>query len=92
VSPDDTQGVMLAIPMVPTVYVYRIQYDPRQQLLQITFDFGLTSRAQRYPSMATFECLLMPLAQPSWGFRAGLDSYHRLLLAPPNHILSGPCF
>jgi hypothetical protein len=77
-SPDSAQGIMLAIPMVPIVYVYRIQYDSQWQMLQITFDFGLTSRAQRYPSMATFECLLMPLAQPAWGFRAGLESYFSL--------------
>eukprot|EP01043_Picozoa_sp_COSAG02_P005155 COSAG02_NODE_138_length_34440_cov_16.694368_18_plen_1060_part_00 len=77
-SPNGTRGIMLAIPMVPIVYVYRIQYDSHQQLLQITFDFGLTSRTQRYPSMATFECLLMPLAQPLWGFRAGLHSYYSL--------------
>ena len=77
-SPNSTQGIMLAIPMVPIVYVYRIQYDSQRQMLQITFDFGLTSRTQRYPSMATFECLLMPLAQPAWGFRAGLQSYFSL--------------
>eukprot|EP01049_Picozoa_sp_SAG25_P012594 SAG25_NODE_1736_length_2426_cov_1.626558_2_plen_726_part_01 len=75
-APDDSVGVMLAVPMVPTVQVYRIQYDARRKLLQITFEFGLTSRAQTFPSMATFACLLMPVAEPKWGFRSALDSYY----------------
>jgi len=58
--------------------VYRIEYDAHRQLLQITFEFGLTAHAQRFPSMATFACLLMPVAQPEWGFRSGLDAYFSL--------------
>ena len=77
-SPDSTQGIMLAVPMTPKVFVYRIQYDSHRQMLQISFDFGLTGRAQQFPSMATFECLLVPIAQPKWGFRAGLHSYFSL--------------
>ena len=77
-SPDSTRGVMLAVPMTPAVQVFRIQYDPGAQLLSITFDFGLTSRTQRFPDMATFACLLVPVARPAWGFRAGLQDYYDL--------------
>ena len=77
-SPDSTRGILLAVPMTPAVQIYRIEYDAHRQLFQITFDFGLTSETQRYPSMATFECLLMPVARPMWGFRAGLQSYFSL--------------
>jgi hypothetical protein len=77
-SADGSRGVMLAVPMVPTVQLYRVQYDAQRSLLQITFEFGLTASAQRFPSMATFSCLLVPLAQPEWGFRSALDSYFSL--------------
>lgn len=75
-SPDGGRGIMLAVPMEPTLYIYRISYDTLSRLLSITFDFGLTSRSQRFPSMATFACLLFPLAHPQWGFRGALQQYY----------------
>jgi hypothetical protein len=75
-SPDGTKGVMLAVPMEETVYIYRVAYNSESQLLLITFDFGLTQHSNAYPSMATFSCLLFPLAVPSWGMRAGLQQYY----------------
>ena len=75
-SPDGSTGVMLAIPMEPTVFLYRTAYDAARQLLLITFDFGLTARSTVFPSMASFSCLLFPLANPAWGFRGALQQYY----------------
>ena len=86
-SPDRTRGLVLAVPMVAQVQLFRIAYDARQQLLHISFEFGLTSQAQRFPSMATFACLLMPLAQPEWGFRSALSSYYTVYDPPSLHSL-----
>jgi hypothetical protein len=75
-SPDGSRGVMLAVPMEPTLRVYRVAYDTQAGLLTMTFDFGLTARSRRFPSMASFACLLFPLTRPQWGFRGGLQQYY----------------
>ena len=75
-SPDGSRGAMLAVPMESTLYIYRISYDTLTGLLSITFDFGLTSHSRRFPSMASFACLLFPLTQPHWGFRAALQQFY----------------
>jgi hypothetical protein len=75
-SPDETQGVMLAMPMEPTAYMYSTAWDADSNMLIISFNFGLSNRSLEFPNTATFSALLFPLAEPEWGFRGALEQFY----------------
>ena len=65
------------------MYSFRIQYQAVPQLLQITFDFSLSSISTVFPKSANFSIVLFKVDNPTWVWRSALEKYATKLFAEP---------
>jgi len=67
------KGISFAVPL-DEPRIFRLGYE--DGFCFVEFDFGLTQKAMKYPSQATFSFIIYKI-DPDWGFRDAVSRYYQ---------------